>query len=150
MRMSEKHVVWSTSSFPCIVTVVFQHSAPYRRTLNTLLLKILILVSTLRLVALHTGFCTTDPGVDLVVTVAGYCHFGVQIGEFFNVFYVFSINHDWVVHSSVLPQAAICLRRERTTNKAIISTFLTKADCCRNTAIVLHITALRNNYCVVV
>ena len=26
-----------------------------------------------------------DPGVDLLVTVAGYCHIGAQIGEFVNV-----------------------------------------------------------------
>ena len=45
----------------------------------------------------------SDPGGHLLVTVATCCHFGAQIGEFFNV-YMFSINHDWVVHSSVLPQ----------------------------------------------
>ena len=28
----------------------------------------------------------TDPGVDLLVTVAGFFHFGAQICEFFNVF----------------------------------------------------------------
>ena len=39
-----------------IETLIFQHSAPFRRTLYTLLLKILILVRTLRLAALHTGF----------------------------------------------------------------------------------------------
>ena len=31
-----------------------------------------------------------EHGVDFLVTVASCC----QIGEFFNVFYVFSINHD--------------------------------------------------------
>ena len=49
-------------------------------------------------------FGFTDPVDDLLVTVTGCCHFGAKICEFFNVFYVFSTNHDWVVHSSVLPQ----------------------------------------------
>ena len=42
----------------------------------------------------------TDPGA-VLVTVIGCCHFSAQLGEFFQVF---STNHDWVVHSSVLPQ----------------------------------------------
>ena len=96
----------------------------------------------------------TDPVVDFLHTVAGCCHFGANIGEIVNAFYVFSveserklplrgritcrhcrqpklpnflysssttswrlmrrasnnnnnlfsINLDWVVHSSVLPQ----------------------------------------------
>ena len=58
LRMCQRHLVWNTSSFCWIVTVVFQHSATYGRTLNTLLLNILILVWTLQLVALHTGFNT--------------------------------------------------------------------------------------------
>ena len=45
----------------------------------------------------------TDPGFDFLVTVAGCCHLGAKIGEFFNAFYVFSINHDRFIHSSVLP-----------------------------------------------
>ena len=45
----------------------------------------------------------SGPSVDLLVTVAVCCHCGAQIGEVFSVSYVFSTNHDWVVHSSVLP-----------------------------------------------
>ena len=55
LRMRRRHLVWNTSNLRWIETVVFQHSVPYRRTLSTLLLKILILVWTLRLVVLHTG-----------------------------------------------------------------------------------------------
>ena len=58
----------------------------------------------------------TDPGVDFLVTVAGWCHIGDQIGEFFNVFMVFFINHDWVVHSSVLPQNLGLLCADNETN----------------------------------
>ena len=46
----------------------------------------------------------TDPGVDFMATVAGCFHVGAHIGEFFNDFLVFFINHDWFVHCSVLPQ----------------------------------------------
>ena len=88
--MRGRHLVWNTSSFPWIVTDVFQHPAPYRRTVNAS-------------VEFNLGVDTeiggspnwlqhgvslvdfTDPGVDLLVTVAGCCHFGVQIGEFFNI-----------------------------------------------------------------
>ena len=72
--------------FGWIVAVFFQHSAPYRWTFNTLLLKILVLVWTLILVVLHTSFSIgvslvgfTDPGVDFLVTVTGCCHFGAQL-----------------------------------------------------------------------
>ena len=60
----------------------------------------------------------TDPGVDLLVTVAGCCYIGAQISEFFNVFKMFSINHDWVVHSSVLPQNLGLLCVDFETNSA--------------------------------
>ena len=54
LRMRQRYLVWNTSSFCWTITVVLQHSAPYRRTHETLLLKTLILVWTLRVVALRT------------------------------------------------------------------------------------------------
>ena len=38
---------------------------------------------------LQHGEClagSTDPSVDLLVTVAGWCHLGAKIAEFFSVF----------------------------------------------------------------
>ena len=105
--MRQRHLFWNTSSF---CWIVIQHSAPHRRKLNTLLLKILILVWTLKTGGSPYRFLhrkslvgITDPGVDHLVTVTGCCHICAKIGEFFNIFKVFSINHDRVVHSSVLP-----------------------------------------------
>ena len=79
-----------------------------------LLLKILILVWTLRLVALHIGFCMAKAWLaSLILVLISWLLspvdvIGAQLGEFFNVFQVFSINHDWVVHSSVLPLRSPC------------------------------------------
>ena len=44
----------------------------------------------------------TDPGVDLLAKVASCSYLGAQLGEFYNVFYVHSSNHDLAVHPSVL------------------------------------------------
>ena len=55
-------------------------------------LKILIFVWTLRLVVLHTDFSMAKDLLALLIlvlnswSVAGHCHLGAQIGEFFNVF----------------------------------------------------------------
>ena len=69
MRLCLWHLVWNTSSLCWIVTVIFQHSAPYRRMLNTLLLKILVLMWTLRLVrlVLHTGFSIAKAWLALLI-----------------------------------------------------------------------------------
>ena len=69
LRMCQRYLVWNTSSFCWIVTVVFQHSAPYGRMLNTLLLNILILVWTLRLAVLHTGFNMVKAWLALLILV---------------------------------------------------------------------------------
>ena len=47
-KILRRHLVWNTSSFCSMTTVVFQHSAPYSKTLRTLLLNILTLVFRLR------------------------------------------------------------------------------------------------------
>ena len=94
--MCHRHLVWNTSSFCWIVTVVFQHSAPYWSTLNTLLLKILILVWTLRFVALSTDFSMAKVWLAvLILVLISWLQSPTvvtKICELFNVFEVSSIN----------------------------------------------------------
>ena len=92
LTMRPKHLVWNTSSFCWIVTVVSQHSPPYRKMLNTMLPKILMLVWSLRLVVLRTGLNMAKAWLALLILVliswlqSPRFVTGAQIGEFFNVF----------------------------------------------------------------
>ena len=81
--------------------------------------------STYRLLHGESLVGITDSGVDFLVTVARCCHFGAQIGEFLYVFYVFSINKNWVVHSSVLPQnlGFLCIDSETNSVGCFAKTF---------------------------
>ena len=67
--MHRRHLVWNTTSFRWIDKIVFLHSAPFRRTLNTLLLNILILAWTLKLVVLRTGFSSAKAWLAFLMLV---------------------------------------------------------------------------------
>ena len=69
LRMRRRHLVLNTFIFRWIATVILQHSAPSRTKLNTLLLKILILVWTLRLAVRHTGFNMAKACLALLILV---------------------------------------------------------------------------------
>ena len=67
MRMRRRNLVWNSTSIRWIGTVVYQHSAPYWTTLITSLMKILVLVWTLRLVAFHAGLRMTISFLALLI-----------------------------------------------------------------------------------
>ena len=128
--MRRRNLVWNTSSFPWIVNDVSQYQAPYRRTVNASVdfnpgVDTEIGGSPYRSQQGESLFGFTDPGVDLLVTVAGCCHIADKIGEFFNAFKVFSTNHDWVVHSNVHTQnlGLLCVDLETNSVSCFAQTF---------------------------
>ena len=69
LRVRRRSLVWNTSRLRWIATVVIHNSVPYKRTLNTVLLKILVMLWTLRFVVFHTGFCMVKAWLTLLILV---------------------------------------------------------------------------------